>query len=142
MRRRYKRRRGGINRRKIAGIGEKPGTRRTKEFLTATRPSAIATRTLYSYDITKVPRTTTNDNNERTRNYANIRGWRIYWRFHNDTVNTDIYFRWAIVACRDEADQDEDTTGFSGNDAAAATDGFAKEFFRDRAVNSGGPNRS
>lgn len=118
-------------------IGNRVGTVSTKEYLSVFRSTNINSRTLYSYNITKIPESMSNDNNERRSARANIRGFRFYWRISNANHFQPYYLSWAVVQMRDNPQVSENTTGFTGNLAAAATDPWASRFFSDKVTEHG-----
>jgi len=90
-RRRYggRRRRMGRRRRRNndvwsrRNIGHRVGTTTTKAFQTVQVADTFSSRDLQQHNMTLIPKTTTNDVNERQRNIANIRGFKIYLQLEN-----------------------------------------------------------
>lgn len=82
-------------------IGERTGTRTTKESLTASAEGdQFDTRTLVGHDLTDIQQTTVNDVNERQRLAVNLRGFKIYMQFQN-LGNAPLTLNICIIAPKD-----------------------------------------
>lgn len=122
-------------------FGQKPGTTTTKEILSTQRNANLDSRTLYAYNLCKIPKTTVNDNNSRIGQRVNIRGFRVYWRCSCLTTVTPLVLSYAIVQDRENSAIEQlAVTGFTGSDTAAANDTWARRFFGDRSEERDGIN--
>lgn len=100
-------------------IGYNPSIQQTKEAAVFTFNDNLNIRTLYLADLTLIPKTFTNEVNERQRNRVNLRGWKIYMQANN-LFNDTLTFNMAIIAPK------------QGNSVSTAL------FFGNRTDDSGG----
>lgn len=135
-RRYYRRRRTRYSRRqypaKRARIGSPVGYGTTKRFLAMNSSLGYASRTLYSRDLTHIPRTTTNALNGRQRDMVNLRGFKIDLKWNTSAANmTSPHILHLAVVCPVSDTQNPSTpidngilpqNWFRGNSAARAID--------------------
>jgi len=117
-RRRYgRRRRFGRRRRRNndvwsrRNIGHRVGTTTTKAYEVVKLAGNFDTRDLRQHNMTLIPKTTDNDVNERQRNIANIRGFKIYMQVGNLGAQ-HLTFNVAVISPKDTRASVISTTDF------------------------------
>lgn len=101
----------------------------SRQHLThATDQTSIDTRTLYSEEMTDIPKWTTSANElySRTRDMVNINGYKVCLFFKNDS-DVPVYFHWAIVQPKTATTMS--TADFFRNNGDVGTSGNRGEDF-------------
>lgn len=112
-------------------IGEKPGTLTTKEHIVAdNQDHRPLVKHLNVYDISDIPVSGIDDENERQRQFVNLRGWRFNLELSNVQATKDVYLNWAIVHMKNST---QSGSGFVADESLdlAGLGAFSQDFFRD-----------
>lgn len=88
-------------RRRMNQIGFRPGKSTAKKTFMIYDGTAgsISTRTLYIEDLSQLEKQTSSlEINKREREMVNLRGIKFCMELRNDTVDTPLYFNWAVIS--------------------------------------------